>query len=131
MTKFCYDSNKEVAMNAIFSLGLVSAGSNNSRLAGQLRQLAAYYSEETNPLMIVRIAQGLMHLGKGLMTINPVYSNNFLVNNVGLAGLLIAIMSFTEVESLITGRHQYLIYSLCLAMTPRMVMLVRNSFKEI
>ena len=131
MTKFCYDSNKEVAMNAIFSLGLVSAGSNNSRLAGQLRQLAAYYSEETNPLMIVRIAQGLMHMGKGLMTINPVYSNNFLVNNVGLAGLLIAIMSFTEVESLITGRHQYLIYSLCLAMTPRMVMLVRNNFKEI
>jgi 26S proteasome regulatory subunit N1 len=113
-------------MNAIFSLGLVSAGSNNSRLAGQLRQLAAYYSEETNPLLIVRIAQGLLHMGKGLMTINPVYSNNFLVNNVGLAGLLIAILSFTEVESLITGRHQYLIYSLCLAMTPRMVMLVRK-----
>ena len=113
-------------MNAIFSLGLVSAGSNNSRLAGQLRQLAAYHSEETNPLLIVRIAQGLMHMGKGLMTINPLYSNNFLVNNVALAGLLIAVMSFTEVETLICGRHQYLIYSLCLAMTPRMVMMVKK-----
>jgi 26S proteasome regulatory subunit N1 len=116
-------------MNAIFSLGLVSAGSNNSRLAGQLRQLAAYHSEETNPLLIVRIAQGLMHMGKGLMTINPLYSNNFLVNNVALAGLLIAVMSFTEVETLICGRHQYLIYSLCLAMTPRMVMMVKIFLK--
>jgi 26S proteasome regulatory subunit N1 len=125
LTKFAYDSNKEISMNAIFSLGLVSAGTNNSRLAGQLRQLAAYYSEETNPLLVVRIAQGLLHLGKGLMTINPQHSNNFLMNNVSLAGLLTSIMAFTESESLIGGRHQYLIYSLALAMTPRMVMLVR------
>jgi 26S proteasome regulatory subunit N1 len=111
-------------MNAIFSLGLVAAGTNNSRLAGQMRQLAAYYSEETNPLMVVRIAQGLLHLGKGLLTINPIHSHNFLLNNVALAGLLISILSFTEVEPLICGKHQYLVYSLCLAMTPRMIMTV-------
>jgi 26S proteasome regulatory subunit N1 len=125
LTKFCYDSNKEIAMNAIFSLGLVAAGTNNSRLAGQLRQLASFYNEETNPLLVTRITQGLLHMGKGLMTLNPIHSNNFLVNNVALAGLLISILSFTETESLICGRHQYLIYSLCLAMTPRMVMMVR------
>lgn len=112
-------------MSAIFGLGLVSAGTNNSRLAGQLRQLAAYYSEDTNPLLVVRIAQGLLHLGKGLMTLNPQYSHNFLMNNVSLAGLLISILTFTESESLIGGRHQYLIYSLALAMSPRMVMLVK------
>lgn len=111
-------------MNAIFSLGLVSAGTNHSRISGQLRQLAAYYSEDTNLLMMVRITQGLLHMGKGLLTINPIHSNNFLVNNAGVAGLLIAILSFTEVEALLTGRHQFLLYSLCLAMTPRMVMTV-------
>lgn len=111
-------------MNAIFSLGLVGAGTNNSRLAGQLRQLAGYYAEETNPLLIVRIAQGMLHLGKGLMTINPIHSNGFLVNNVGIAGLLISILSFTEVEALICGKHQFLLYGLALAITPRMVMTV-------
>ena len=122
--KFCYDSNKEIAINSIFSLGLVSAGTNNSRLSGQMRQLAAYYSEDINPLMILRITQGLLHLGKGLLTINPIHSHNFLINNVGLAGLLISILSFTEAEQLICTRHQHLLYSLSLAMTPRMVMTV-------
>lgn len=111
-------------MNSIFSLGLVSAGTNNSRLGGQFRQLAAYYSEETNPLLIVRIAQGLLHMGKGLMTLNPIHSGGFLASNVSLAGTLISLLSFTEVETLICGKHQFLLYSLCLSMTPRMVMIV-------
>jgi len=111
-------------MNALFSLGLICSGTNNSRIGGQMRQLAAYHSQDTNPMMILRMSQGFLHMGKGLMTLNPVYSNNFLINNVALAGLLISILSFTEVESLICGKYQFLIYSLCLAMRPRMAMLV-------
>jgi len=111
-------------MNALVSLGLICSGTNNSRIGGQMRQLAAYHSQDTNPMMILRMSQGLLHMGKGLMTLNPVYSNNFLINNVALAGLLISILSFTEVESLICGKYQFLIYSLCLAMRPRMAMLV-------
>jgi 26S proteasome regulatory subunit N1 len=89
-----------------------------------MRQLASYHSADTNPLMILRISQGLVHMGKGLMSLNPVYSQGFLINNVALAGLLISILSFTEVESLICGKYQFLIYALCLAMRPRMTMLV-------
>jgi 26S proteasome regulatory subunit N1 len=122
--KFCYDTNKDVQLNALFSLGLICSGSNNSRIAGQMRQLASYHSADTNPLMILRISQGLVHMGKGLMSLNPVYSQGFLINNVALAGLLISILSFTEVENLICGKYQFLIYGLCLAMRPRMTMLV-------
>lgn len=111
-------------MNAIFGLGLVSAGTNHSRLGGQMRQLAAFHSDETSQLMMVRIAQGLLHMGRGLLTLNPVHSNNFLVSNVAIAGLLISVLSFTEVEGLINGRHQFLLYSLALAMNPRMTMIV-------
>ena len=99
ITKFCYDTNKDTAINAIFSLGLVSSGTNHSRVAGLLRNLAAFYSEETNPLFIIRIAQGLLHMGKGMMTINPLGSHNLLINNVGLAGVLISIFSFSQAES--------------------------------
>ncbi len=44
LTKLSYDSDPEVAMSAIFALGLIGAGTNNSRLAGNLRYLASYYT---------------------------------------------------------------------------------------
>ena len=129
LTKFCYDSDKTVAMNAIFSMGLVSSGSNHSRVAGLLRSLASYYNEETNPLFMVRVAQGLLHMGKGLITLDPVYSHKLLINNIGIAGILITLFSFTETEGLMCGKHQYLIFSLALAMKPKLVMTVDENLK--
>jgi 26S proteasome regulatory subunit N1 len=45
-------------MSAIFALGLIGAGTNNSKIAGNLRFLASYYSAATteNQLFVVRIA---------------------------------------------------------------------------
>ena len=129
LTKFCYDSDKTVAMNAIFSMGLVSSGSNHSRVAGLLRSLASYYSEETNPLFMVRIAQGLLHMGKGLITLDPVYSHKLLLNSIGMAGILITLFAFTETEGLMCGKHQFLIFSLSLGMKPKLVMTVDENLK--
>ena len=98
-------------------------------MAGLLRNLAGYYSEETNPLFIVRISQGLLHLGKGMLTLNPLCSHNLLINNVGFAGSLVALFSFTETESLICGKNQSLMYTLALAMQPRMVMTVDENLE--
>ena len=129
LTKFCYDTDRTVAMNAIFSMGLVSSGSNHSRVGGLLRSLAAYYTEESNPLFMVRISQGLLHLGKGLITLDPVYSHKLLINKRALAGVLITLFSFTETEALICGKHQFLLYSLALAMKPKLVMTVDENLK--
>lgn len=46
------------------ALGLVSAGTNNSRVAQLLRQLSEFYSREASHLFVTRIAQGLNHMGK-------------------------------------------------------------------
>ena len=129
LTKFCYDTDKTVAMNAIFSMGLVSSGSNHSRVAGLLRSLAAYYNEETNPLFMVRIAQGLLHMGKGLITLDPVYSHKLLINSIGIAGVLTTLFAFTETEGLLCGKHQFLIFSLALAMKPKLIMTVDENLK--
>lgn len=64
LTKLAYESNKEVATNAIFGIGLISAGTNNSRMATQLRQIAGYYADDQAILQIVRMSQGLLHMGK-------------------------------------------------------------------
>lgn len=58
LTKLAYDSDNEVAMSSIFALGLIGAGTNNSKLAGNLRSLASYYSGSTttDTLFVTRIA---------------------------------------------------------------------------
>ena len=58
LNKLAYDSDAETSMSAIFALGLIGAGTNNSKLAGNLRYLASYYSGNTtqDQLFVVRIA---------------------------------------------------------------------------
>merc|ERR1711972_140849 len=80
LSKLSHDADQDVALGAIFSMGILGAGTNNARLAGLLRQLAAYYAKDSSALFMVRIAQGLLYMGKGLMTINPIFSDRFLID---------------------------------------------------
>lgn len=43
--KLAYDTDSEIAERAIVCLGLVGAGTNNSRMADIFRKLASYYSK--------------------------------------------------------------------------------------
>lgn len=43
--KLAYDTDTEISYRAIICLGLVGAGTNNSRLAEIFRKLASYYSK--------------------------------------------------------------------------------------
>jgi 26S proteasome regulatory subunit N1 len=74
LVKLAYDTDLETAEKAILCLGLIGAGSNNSRLADLLRKLASYYNKENEPLFCIRIAQGLLYMGKGMLSIQPYYS---------------------------------------------------------
>lgn len=98
LSRYSHDSDLGVAVNAIFAMGLVGAGTNNARLAQLLRGLASYYSREPSCLFMVRIAQGLLHLGKGTMTLNPYHTDRQVLSRVSIAGLLpvlIAMMDHT------------------------------------
>merc|ERR1719330_774104 len=75
LSKFSHDTDPEVAHTAIFGLGLLGAGTNNARLAAVLRQLAQYHSKDQSNLFMVSLAQGLVHLGKGTLTLNPFHSD--------------------------------------------------------
>ena len=112
LTKFSHDTDAEVAHNSIFALGLIGAGTNNARLAATLRQLAQYHSKDTNNLFMVRIAQGLVHMGKGTMSLNPYHSDHQLLSPVALAGLLGCVVACLDVKSTILGKSHYLLYSL-------------------
>lgn len=99
LSKFSHDSDAEVAHNSIFAMGLVGAGTNNARLASMLRQLAQYHAKDANNLFMVRIAQGLTHLGKGTLTLSPYHSDRQLMCPVAVAGLLATLVSFLDVKN--------------------------------
>ncbi|XP_028138839.1 26S proteasome non-ATPase regulatory subunit 2 [Diabrotica virgifera virgifera] len=121
LSKFSHDSDAEVAHNAIFAMGLVGAGTNNARLAAMLRQLAQYHAKDPNNLFMVRIAQGLTHLGKGTLTLSPFHSDRQLMSPVAVAGLMATLIGFLDVKNIILGKSHYLLYTLAAAMQPRML----------
>ncbi|GAB4824919.1 26S proteasome non-ATPase regulatory subunit 2 A [Ancistrocladus abbreviatus] len=131
LSRLSHDSDSEVAMAAIISLGLIGAGTNNARIAGMLRNLSSYYYKDPNSLFCVRIAQGLVHLGKGLLTLNPYHSDRFLLSPMALAGLVTMLHACLDMKAIILGKYHYVLYFLVLAMQPRMLMTVDENLKPL
>jgi 26S proteasome regulatory subunit N1 len=127
LTKLSYDTDVNVSMSSIIALGLIGAGTNNSRLAGNLRYLASYYANNADQLFVVRIAQGLIHMGKGLLGLNPLHSDKFLFSPVSLAGLLTVVYSFTDMKTFLVGKYHHFLYYLVLSMYPRMLITVSST----
>ena len=99
LSKYSHDNDLQVALNAIFAMGIVGAGTNNARLAQMLRQLAGYYHKEPDCLFIVRIAQGLVHMGKGTISINPFFMDRQIMSRTAVAGLLATITAFIDAKA--------------------------------
>jgi 26S proteasome regulatory subunit N1 len=131
LSKLSHDQDERVSQNAIFALGLIGAGTNNSRIANLLRQLAVYYAKEPNHLFMVRIAQGILHLGKGLMTLNPFHSDGLLLNKVAVAGLLAVLHSVFDSKNSIFAKRHYILYTLVTAIRPRMLITVDEDLKPL
>nr|CAI5859800.1 unnamed protein product [Callosobruchus analis] len=119
LTKYSHDADDEVACNAVLGLGLIGAGTNNARLAASLRQLAVFHTRNPSQLFMVRFAQGLVHMGKGTLSLNPLHTDRMLVDPVGLAGLLAPLVALVEPHALILRDSHYLLYFLVAAIQPR------------
>ena len=124
LSRLSHDPDAEISQNAIMALGVVSAGTNNSRVAGLLRQLSEFYSKEAGHVFCVRIAQGLLHMGKGLLSINPFHADRMLLNGPGLAGVLVFMHSCLDLKNTFLDKSHYLLYYLTCSMNPRMLITV-------
>jgi hypothetical protein len=138
LSKYSHDNDLAVALNAILAMGLVGAGTNNARLAQMLRQLAGYYHKEPDCLFMVRVAQGLVHMGKGTIGINPFYNDRNTMSRTAVAGLLATLVAFTDAKgceyfapsirfvvilnilfTVILDKSHWMLYFLVTAMYPR------------
>lgn len=96
-----------------------------------LRQLAVYHSRDPSNLFVVRLAQGLTHLGKGTLTLSPWHSERFLSRPVGVAGLLTLLVSCLDMRTTFMARHDYLIFYLTPAIQPRLLMTFDQELKQL
>ena len=131
LSRYSHDTDSDVALNAIFAMGLLGAGTNNARLAQLLRQLASYYHRDQEALFMVRIAQGLLHMGKGTMTLSPFHTDRQILSRVSAAGLLAVLVALVDPKQFITGKAHYLLYFLATAMQPRMLVTLDESLKPL
>ncbi|XP_071686374.1 26S proteasome non-ATPase regulatory subunit 2 homolog A-like [Rutidosis leptorrhynchoides] len=131
LSRLSHDADTEVAMAAVISLGLIGAGTNNARIAGMLRNLSSYYYKEASLLFCVRIAQGFVHMGKGLMTLAPYHSERFLLSPTALAGLVVLLHASLDMKAIILGKYHYVLYFVVLAMQPRMLLTVDENLKPL
>lgn len=126
LSRLSHDPDAELSQNAILAMGVVSAGTNNSRVAGLLRQLSEFYSKEAGHIFCVRIAQGLLHMGKGLITLNPMHSDGMLTSGSAVGALLTILHSCLDLKNTLLDKTHYLLYYVTCAMNPRMLITVNE-----
>jgi len=131
LSKMSHDPDADVATSAIIGLGLVAAGTNNSRVATALRSLATYYTKEPGLLFAVRLAQGLTHAGKGLVTLSPYHPDRTVCHPVALAGIVSLLHILLDFNSLVLGKHHFLLFVVACAIRPRMLVTVDEELKPL
>lgn len=131
LSRLAHDRDEVTAFQAILGIGLVAAGTNNSRGAQSLRQQAEFFAKDSESLFLVRLAQGLLHCGRGLMTLAPQRSDHLILSKPALAGLLIIAHASIDLKNTLLGKHHYLLFWLAVAMQPRMCMLLDQDLEPI
>jgi 26S proteasome regulatory subunit N1 len=133
LSKLSHDQDQEVAINAIIGMGITAGGTNHSKVSGNLRSLATYYAKEPGVLFAVRLAQGLTHAGKGLVTLSPHHpdSSGGVCHPVALASLLVVMHICMDFKTIVLGKHHFLLWTLVGAMRPRMLVTVDEELKPL
>lgn len=69
-------------------------------------------------------------MGKGLLSLQPYYSDRFLLSKVAMAGLLTFMHGCLDTTNLILNKNHTLIYYLSLAMYPRMFFALNENLEN-
>jgi 26S proteasome regulatory subunit N1 len=80
---------------------------------------------------MVRIAQGLLHMGKGTLSINPFHTDRQVLSRVAAGGLLTVLVSMIDAKQFIADKSHYLLYWLVTAMHPRFLVTLDEELKPL
>ncbi|CRK43504.1 hypothetical protein BN1723_016212, partial [Verticillium longisporum] len=108
----------------LIGAGLVDAAKTTGRLA-------SFYHRDQESLFMVRIAQGLLHMGKGTMSVNPFHTDRQVLSRVSAGGILAVLVAMIDAKSFITSDSHYLLYFLVTAMHPRFLVTLGEDLKPL
>lgn len=66
-----------------------------------------------------------------MLTLDPCHSDRFLSSPVALAGIVTVLHTCLNMQSTILGEYPYMLYTLVLAMQPRMLLTVDEDLKSL
>lgn len=125
LSKLCNSPEPKVILNSIIALGIVGAGSNNTRIAEILEQQYAYNTKCLKASPALKISQGLLHLGKGTMTLSPFVFNKSVLVPKNFIGLLASLFTLIDPDhSPMLSKYMYLNYFFVQASSLKQVVVV-------
>jgi 26S proteasome regulatory subunit N1 len=117
--RIAHDTDVNVANNAAIGIGLLAAGTQNPRAVDALRRLASFHKGNPATVMFLQVAEGLTHLGQGLMTLSPTYGDSTLLHPVGLGALMTVAYGCIQADDLLTRMDPLLLFFVAPAIGPR------------
>jgi 26S proteasome regulatory subunit N1 len=126
-----HDVDIAVANNAAVALGILAAGTANSRTIKALHNLREFHKNDQATFMLTQIAEGLVHLGQGLMTLSPTYGDSRLIHPVGLASLLIVAYACIRTDELVVRTDPLLLFFVAPAISPRFLVTLNENLEMI
>jgi 26S proteasome regulatory subunit N1 len=116
--RIAHDADLNVANNAAIAMGLLASGTQNSRAIDALRRLSSFHKSNPPKVMCLQIAEGLTHLGQGLMTLSPTYGGSTLLHPVGLGRLLTLAYGCIEAEEFLIKTDPLVLFFVAPAIGP-------------
>lgn len=68
-------------------------------------------------------------MGKGMLSIQPYYSERFIVSKVGMAGLITFLTSLLDINTTLLGKYHYFITFLSLSMYPKFLFVLNDKLE--
>eukprot|EP00919_Chromeraceae_sp_WS-2016_P018958 GHVR01045050.1.p2 GENE.GHVR01045050.1~~GHVR01045050.1.p2 ORF type:complete len:111 (+),score=7.46 GHVR01045050.1:4754-5086(+) len=68
-------------------------------------------------------------MGKGMLSVQPYYSERFLLSKVGMAGVIIFFTALFDIKKTLLSKHHYFIYYLSLAMYPKSLFVLNDKLE--
>ena len=109
LSKWSHDGDKQTAISAVLALGIVGAGTNNSRIANLLRGLANFYYKDATLLGFVKLSQGILHASRGMMTLA---GGGNAIGTASLLTLVVALMGEGAEGLVLGGKYPHLMWLL-------------------
>ena len=114
-----HDTDINVCKNVALAIGLLSAGTQNTRAINTLRALESFHKENSQIVSMLQISEGLTQLGQGLMTLSPTYGDNTLLNPVALSSLLTIAYSCINSDGFLLEQEPLIMFFISPAISQR------------